>query len=186
MRGSSALSQSPAQNPWQQRQKLLQTSLLVGVARDGDPVPGFQPELSLATSSRGTLAACPCFWAAHHQHSTAQPSQASRTPNLPCTLQALRPLPVPTTCARGQSHLCPVLLRKGFKLSPASASFLPSCCLFHPGCELQGGFEGLGKGNKLKGLKKKCGLLNVPSLTCTTHFNTQLQEQGWLWCCCDG
>lgn len=26
--------------------------LLVGMARDGDPVPGFQPELSLATSSR--------------------------------------------------------------------------------------------------------------------------------------
>lgn len=112
-------------------------------------MPGFQPELSLATSSRGTLAACPCFWAAHHQHSTALSGfQSSQPPSLPCTLQALRPLPVPTTCARGQSHLCPVLLRKGFKLSPASASFLPSCCLFHPGCDLQGGFEGLGKGGR--------------------------------------
>lgn len=32
--------------------KTLQSSLLVGVARDGDPVPGFQPELSLAIGSR--------------------------------------------------------------------------------------------------------------------------------------
>lgn len=115
------------------------SSLLVGVARDGDPVPGFQLELSLATSSRGTLAACPCFWAAHHQHSTALSGfQNSQPPSLPCTLQAVTPLPVPTTCARGQSHLHLVLLRKGFKLSPASASFLPSCCLFYPGCDLLG------------------------------------------------
>uniref|UniRef100_U3KIK1 Transmembrane protein 11 n=1 Tax=Ficedula albicollis TaxID=59894 RepID=U3KIK1_FICAL len=41
--------------------KTLQSSLPVGVARVGDPVPGFQPELSLVTSSRVTLSSTDCY-----------------------------------------------------------------------------------------------------------------------------
>lgn len=98
-------------------------------------MPGFQPELALALARGEPLLPAPAFGLPIT--STALSGfQTSQTPSLPCTLQAVRLLPVSTTCARGQSHLFLVLLRKGLELSSVSASFLLSCCLFHPGCDL--------------------------------------------------
>lgn len=113
--------------------------------------------------------------------------QTSQTPSLPCTLQAVRPLPLPTPCARGKatSALC--------CSGKASSSALPVLHLCPPAAYFTWAvtfrvasrdWERAAR-NKLKGLKKKCGLLNVPSSTCKTHFNPELQEQGWLWYCCD-
>lgn len=95
----------------------------------GDPVPGFQPELPLATSSRQTLAACPYFWAAQLRAALSG-FQTSQIPSLPCLLQAVRPLPMPTTCARGQSHLCLCCSGKALSSALPLLHFCPPAAYF--------------------------------------------------------
>lgn len=108
--------------------------------------------------------------------SVTQPSgfQTSQTPSLPCTLQVVRPLLMPTTCARGQSHLSFCCSGKALSSALPLLHFCPLAAYFTRAVTFRVASRDWERvaGNKLKGLKKKCGLLNVPSLTCKTYFNT--------------